>query len=226
MPTDQAIHVFSIDPGLDEVAIAHWTVPARHGLPAQDLVRDHLSAMSMVKTKPTDRTSTRLRQIGEFVTGWVGGRLQSVGEGPRQVYAVVELPARGGMYHAKAKDDVPLEAVMRRMQVSQAASGVVSHALACLDIEVWYWTATGDKARRQEVAHLALRGAKANSWAGRTYPPDLLDAIAQGLQVLPMFVDLRHGRPLPGVGSILGRAGKAVPGYGGPPPRKRTTTRA
>jgi hypothetical protein len=215
--TAPAIHLFTIDPGLDEVAIAHWTVPARQGLTGQALVRDHLSSMTVITTKPADRTSRRLGIIAAGVRDWVSGRLESVGPSVSRadVYAVLEMPARGGLYWRKEAAKVPLEALLRSMQAHMAASGVIASVFDSLGIEVWYWPATGAKTQRQDLALKVLKDVKNNGWANRRYPPDLLDAVAQGLQVMPYFVDLAHGRPLPGHGSILGRAAKAVDGHGG-----------
>lgn len=210
-----SLHLFTIDPGLDEVAIAHWTVPTAHGLTAQALVRDHLSSMTVITTKPADRTSRRLGIIATGVRDWVARRIESVVAPSPYVYAVLEMPARGGIYWQKAAAKVPLEALLRRMQAQMAASGVIASAFDSLAIEVWYWPATGAKTQRQDLALKVLKAVKNNGWANRRYPPDLLDAVAQGFQVMPYFVDLAYGRPLPGHGSVLGRAAKPVAGHGG-----------
>lgn len=164
----------SIDPGLDEVAIAAWHWTHRNQMPANALAGVHL-----IRTGADASIAERLLAIAkgmtDYLTPFDANELRGI---------VMEKPPRGGMYgRSEGRQQV---SVMASMYLQNLAAGavIVSCGLAGFQVELLEAPRLKKKLKQAlglqaiTAAHLELP-PKRRSWS-----PDEKDAVAVGLQAM------------------------------------------
>ncbi len=172
-----AVMFLSVDPGLDEIAIAEYNWNNLRQSPSEALVAVH-----RITTKPTDPIRDRLYHIFTSVEPLV---LAPPDMPPRGcVGVVIEKPPRGGIYRRSQREMV---AVMQSMYWSNLATGALIAAFAFRGIAVELL----EPPERMTKENKQQFGARILSTSGlkptaprRTWSDDDRDAAAIGMQVM------------------------------------------